>query len=232
MWTAIGESLPFALGLALSPFAIVTGIVLLLGAGGRLKSALFGLGWFVAIAVLTTIAVVIVEAGEQVSEEAAEAGVDIVQLVFAALFLVLAALTWRKRPRPGDETARSEEDEPAKPSLISRLDGLSAVAAFGVGVVQGLVVIKNIPLALSAGAVFGEAMLTGADAVVAVIVFALVATLGVLVPLAVALVGGARLNPALQSARDWFETNMSGITLAVLLVLGGLFLGQGLGLLD
>jgi len=168
----------------------------------------------------------VVEAGEQISEESAEAGVDIAQLAFAVLFLVLAVLTWRKRPR------RGEEDKPSKPSLISRLDGLSAVAALGVGVVQGLVVIKNIPLALSAGAVIGEAMLTGADAVIAVVVFALVATLGVIVPLAVALVGGARLNPALRSARDWFEANMSGITLAVLLVLGALFLGQGLGLLD
>lgn len=238
MWMAIGETLPFAIGLALSPFAIVTGIVLLLGKRGRTKSALFGLGWFAAITALTTIALFIVDTAEEVYEEATETGVNVLQLVFAVLFFVLALVTWRKRPGRADVSdADAAADEPApgkskKPSLLSRLDGLSMLGALGVGIVQGLVVIKNIPLALSAGAVFGEAGLAGTENAAAVVVFALVATLGVIVPLGVAMVGGERLTPALQAARDWVEANMSPITLTVLLVLGALFLGQGLDLLD
>jgi hypothetical protein len=234
MWAAIGESLPFALGLALSPFVIVTGLMLLLGKNGRVKSALLGLGWFVAISVLTTIGFLIVDATKEVSGEYTETGVHVVQLVFAVLFFALAALTWRKRSREDD----AAEDAPAtpesaskKPSLTSRLDGLSPLGALGVGAAQGFLVIKNIPLSLSAGAVFGEAGLAGAQAIVAVAVFAVVGTLGVIVPLAVALVGGERLTPALVSARGWFESNMSAITITVLLLLGALFLGQGLGIL-
>ena len=238
MWTAIGETLTFAIGLALSPFAIVTGIVLLLGERGRAKCAVFGLGWFAAIAALTSIALLIVDTAEEVYEEAASTGVDVVQLVFAALFFVLALATWRKRPRRPDLSGADVPDgeappgKPKKPSLLSRLDGLSMLGALGVGVVQGLVVIKNIPLTFSAGAVFGEGDLIGSEAVVAVLVFSVIATLGVLVPLGVAVAGGNRLTPALQSARTWIEANMSPISLTVLLVLGALFLGQGLGILD
>lgn len=63
-------------------------------------------------------------------------------------------------------------------------------------------------------------------------VFAFLSTLSVLVPLAVAVVGGERLDPALRRSRDWIEQNLTAITLVVLLVLGALFLGQGLGILD
>jgi len=234
MWTAIGESLPFALGLTLSPFVIVTGIVLLLGDGGRAKSALFGLGWMLAILVLTTIGLLIVDSAKAVSEEYAETGFNIAQLFFGTLFLVLAALAWHKRPRGADATgdaAAASESTAKKPSLLSRLDGLGMPGALGVGIAQGFLVLKNIPLALSAGAVIGRAGLPGTQAATAAVVFAVVGTLGVIVPLAVALVGGDRLTPSLQATRGWFETNMSAITFTVLLVLGALFLGKGLGLL-
>lgn len=230
MWTAIGETLPLAIGLAMSPFAIVTGIILLLGRRGRLKSLLFGLGWFIAIVLLAVVALVVVEMAADASQAATEDGVDIAQLVFAALFLVLAGVTWSKRSRSGDVDPEGAED-PGR-GLVARLAGMSVPGAFVMGVVQGLVVVKNLPLALGAGAVFGEAGLVGGQAVTAVAVFSFVATLGVLVPLAIAVIGGERLEPNLVRSRDWLEANMDAITLVVLLVLGALFLGQGLGVLD
>jgi hypothetical protein len=223
MWTALGDALPLATGLALSPLAVITGIILLLGDRGRLKAALVGLGWRVAILAITAIAYWLVDAAEEVAAEETETGVDVVQLLFAVLFLGLAALSWRKRPRPGDP--------PPDNKLLRRLDGIGVAGALAVGVGQGFVVIKNIPLAAGAGARLGEAGLTGAEAVTALLVFALVSTAGVLVPLVVALVGGHRLTPGLTAAREWLEANTSAITITVLAVLGAYFLGQGLGIL-
>ncbi|QZY51347.1 GAP family protein [Leucobacter tenebrionis] len=214
--------MPLAIGLALSPFAITTGIVLLLGDRGRLKTAFFALGWLLAICAIAAVALVIVESAAAVDDEATEAGVDIVQLLIAALFLVLALVAWTKRPRG---------EEPAKSKLLDRLDGLSIFGALGIGVAQGLLVIKNLPLALGAGARFGEAGLTGSTAVVALAVFSVVASLGVLVPLGFAVVAGPRLAPALGATRTWIEANMTAITIVILLILGGYFLGQGVGIL-
>ncbi|PZF86256.1 GAP family protein [Jiangella anatolica] len=224
MWTAIGETLPLAAGLALSPVAVITGIVLLLGRSGRAKTAVFGLGWLLAVLAIAAAALWLVEAAADDAAEQTADGVDLVQLLFAALFLILAVLAWRKR---------AQQDEPArKNGLVRRLDTIGVGGAFGLGLAQGFLVIKNLPLALGAGARLGEAALTGADAVVGLVVFAVVSTAGVLVPLAVALVGGPRLDPSLARARDWLEANMSPITICVLGILGGYFLGQGLGILD
>lgn len=235
MWTAIGEALPLAIGLALSPFAIVTGIVLLLGSLGRLKTAVFGLGWFAAILTIAALAFWVVEAAEEVSDAYTSGGVVIVQLVFAALFLVLAGVSWTKRPKGGDAASdgvATADAQAAKPKLLDRLDGLSVLGALGVGLAQGFLVIKDIPLALGAGARFGEAGLHGSEAIAALVLFALIASLGVVVPLVIALIGGPRLDARLRSLRTWLEANMSPITIVVLLVLGGYFLGQGLGILD
>lgn len=223
MWEAIGDSLPLAIGLALSPFAIVTGIVLLLGQQGRAKAASFCLGWLVAIAVIATIALLIVEAADDAYDDATGRGVDILQLAIAALFFGLAVVSWMKRPRG---------DEPSESGLLKKLDGLSALGALGIGLAQGFLVIKNLPLALGAGARFGEAGLTGASAITAVVIFAAVASLGVLVPLTIATVTGERLVPALRETRVWIEANMTAITIVILLILGGYMLGQGLGVLD
>ena len=224
MWSAIGDALPLATGLALSPLAVITGIVLLLGERARLKTAAFALGWFVAILLIAAVAFWLVEAAEDVAAEGTADGVDVVQLLFAALFGALAVLTWRKRPR--------QDAPPTENKLLGRIAGVGVLGSLGLGLAQGLVVIKNIPLALGAGARLGEAGLVGSEAVVALVVFAVVSSAGILVPLAVAVVGGSRLDAPLAAARTWLEANMSPITITVLAVIGAYFLGQGLGILD
>ena len=224
MWTAIGDALPLATGLALSPLAVITGIVLLLGRSGRIKTAMFGLGWLIAIGAIATVAYWVVEAADDVAAEETAAGVDILQLLFALLFLALALVSWRKRPR---------RDEPTRENkLLRRLNDIGVLGALGLGLAQGIVVIKNIPLALGAGARIGEAGVEGTSAVVALLLFALVSSAGILVPLVVAVVGGHRLDTPLWAARDWLEANTSPITITVLAVLSAYFLGQGLGILD
>lgn len=94
------------------------------------RARLFGLGRFVAIAVLATIALLIVESSRDVSEDYAEIG-------------GLAVLTSIKQLRSSDATGRSAEGKESK--LLTRLDSLSIIGAFGIGIARGVVVIKNIP---------------------------------------------------------------------------------------
>lgn len=223
MWTEIGDVLPLATGLALSPFAVVTGIILLLGERGRTKTTVFALGWFAAILVIATVAAWLVTAADDASADATESGVDLLQLVFGALFAVLTVLTWRKRPRG---------DEPTENKLLRRLDDITVLGALGIGLAQGLLVIKNIPLAGGAGVQLGDGQLSTAQTAIALAVFAAVASAGVLVPLAVSTVGGERLEAPLRRTREWLEQNMSPVTATILALLAAYFLGQGLAILD
>jgi hypothetical protein len=147
----------------------------------------------------------------------------VVQLVLGVLFLAMAVVSWLKRPTP---------DEPVKPvkpnKLLARLAGISPIGALGLGLAQGVGVIKNTPLAIGAGARLGEGHVYGVGAIVVLLVFALVSTSGILAPLLVALVGGERVSVRLTHARVWLEANLSPITITVLLVLGAYFVGQGL----
>ncbi|MGW6695721.1 GAP family protein [Rhodococcus sp. NPDC054953] len=227
MWSAVGETTTYAMGLALSPFAVTTAIVLLLGDRGRIKTSLFGLGWFLALLSITAIAAAVIDTVDDDHPEQTADGINVVQLVFAALFFGLAAVAWIKRPAP----ERSDsEGKASKPGLLDRLDGIGTIGCFGLGVAQGLLVVKNIPLAVSAGAALGAAPLASAESAGAAAVFALLASAGVIVPLSVRIVAGHRIDSALGDTRAWIERNMTAITLVVLLVLGAYFLGEGLAL--
>ena len=117
-----------------------------------------------------------------------------------------------------------------KKTLMQRIDGLGTASCVLVGFAEGLLIIKNIPLGISAGVGFGAAGLPGSETVLMILVFAVIAGIGGLLPLVASMVGGDRVQRSLHDARHWIEANMAAITLVVLILVGGIFLGEGLGL--
>lgn len=247
MWQALGSTFGLAMGLALSPLAITTALILLLGANGRARALFFAVGWWIAMFVITLIPMLVTDVADEEDATGTAGGIDILHLVFGVLFFVLAAVTWIKRPRrdrmtaavgaPSSPTEVVEQEmldlEPdEKKGIMGRLDGLGIWACLVVGLAQGVLIIKNIPLGISAGAQLGQAQVPAAEQWVIVAVFAVLAAAGVLLPLLVAAVGGAKVEHSLLEARHWIEANMTAITLVVLVVVGGIFLGEGLGLAD
>ncbi|MGV9673333.1 GAP family protein [Gordonia sp. NPDC003504] len=215
--SAIGSVLPIAIALAIAPLTIISGIVLLLGERGRLKAALFGGGWFVVIAAVTAVAYLVTDVAEEEDVEVADDGVHVLTAVIGVFFLVLAVVMWFRRPR---------SDEPHEESaLIRRVTGMSPIGALGLGAAEGVVVIKNIPLCLGAGAVLARSSELAAPQAWAVIAaFALVASAGVFIPVLIAVAGGRRLDAPLAATRTWLEHHMSPITIVTLLVVGVYFL--------
>lgn len=224
MWTAIGDTLPLAIGITLSPVSLIIGLVLLLNPRGPLRAAVFGLGWFLSILVVATIAYNIVWVGEAVDPDYAHDGVEVLQLILAGLCLGMAGVTWRRLPRDGAPAPKSR--------LLGRLDRVGVLGAAGLGLAQGFLRVKNIFLAVAAGARFGDADLSRTETVIGLIIFALLAASGVLAPLIVSLTGNPTTPAKLARARTWLESNMSSITIVVLLVIGVYLLGQGLDILD
>ncbi|MGV9824700.1 GAP family protein [Gordonia sp. NPDC003429] len=220
--TAIGDVLPVAIAVAISPLAIITSIVFLLSDHGRIKAALFILGWCITLLILTGIAVVITDAVEEDAPVETENGVSIVSLILGVGFLILAAYAWKGRPKPGELAKEAK--------VLARISGMSGITVLGLGMVEGVAIIKNTPLSLGAGARIAEDTQGGTSAWVAVGVFVILASLGMIVPLIVAIVGGRRLDPALASFRQWLEDNISPITIVTLLVVGAYFLGKGLAI--
>lgn len=199
-------------------------------------------GWYASVFVVAFVASLVTGTAKDTDASAASGGIDIVHIVFGLLFFGLAYVTWIKRPRVGAErsvaageradieTIVLDEEIPQKKNLLQRLDGLGVVACLGVGFLQGALILKNPPLAISAGMQIGAAGLPLAEVAAMIAAFALAASLGALLPLVIALIGGQKADKSLREAREWIEANMTAITLVVLVVVGAIFLGEGLGL--
>lgn len=230
MWAGLGPTLPMAMGLALSPVAATTALVLLPAPRGRIKTLLFLAGWYAVLFAVMALAMVFTDAADEDDPTGTAEGIDILHLVFGILFFLLAIAAWIKRPARDREDGVPLEGEEAKPGMMARLDGLGIWACFGVGVAEAVLIIKNIPLGVSAGATLGRADLSTAGGLGTVAILTAVASLSILIPLVAVLIGGSRATGSLRQARAWIEAHMTAITLVVLIVFGTIFLGEGLNL--
>ncbi|MBX4378679.1 GAP family protein, partial [Mycobacterium tuberculosis] len=78
-------------------------------------------------------------------------------------FLALAVMSWRNRPAPG---------EPAKEAkLLARVTAMSGLSVLALGLIEGVAIVKNVPLSLGAGARIAEDTLGGASAWVALVIY-------------------------------------------------------------
>src|SRR5687767_13599823 len=94
----IGETLPLALGVAISPIPIIAAILMLLSPKARSTGPGFLLGWvlgiLIAVVVFALLASVLPEADDSSSKPVA----GTIEIVLGALLLALATKQWRSRP--------------------------------------------------------------------------------------------------------------------------------------
>lgn len=217
MLRLLGDLLPYAVPVALSPLPIIAVVMLLLApAGGRggfgfLAGRLLTLaGLAFLISRLTGLL-----AGPGPSERSAW-----LQLGLGALLVVAAGLAWRSRPR-GDAT-------PALPGWMRSIQTASPVRAVGLGALLTVLNPKEAAFVLGAGLIIGAAGVPAPPALVAAAVFALLAGSGAAAPVIWSLRAGDDGRARLGAARDWLVRNNAIVAAAVLLIIGAMLIGDGL----
>lgn len=221
--SAIGDVLPAAVGVALSPLPIAAVVLLLVTGKGLGRPVAFVVGWVGALEAVGNVVVLVLgddaaDAGSTTSD-----GIGWGKVVLGVLLLGLAVRSWRGRPRAGEE--------PETPTWMSSLDGFSVPKAFAAGVVLAAVNPKNLTLALAASASVASAGLDGGGDVAAISVFVVIASIGVAAPVVLVVASGERAEPRLEAMRGWLVANNHTILAIVLVLLGAKVLGDGLGLL-
>ena len=170
MGGAIGEMLPLAIGIAISPLAIVAVILILTTPRARTNGPAFLGGWLLALAVVGGVALAATDAAESADSSGPR---TIVALVKIALGLVLFFLAWRgfrSRPKPGEEAPL--------PKWMAALDRFTPGRSLAVGALFGGVKPKNLILAAAAAAGIAGSGLGGAQQVVVLLLLILVASVG------------------------------------------------------
>ena len=220
MGSVIGEILPLAVGIAISPIPIIAVILMLLSPRAKGTSVGFMIGWtagvVVAIVLFTLLSSVIPKGSGGPSPIGA-----VIKIIVGVLLLFLALKQWRARPAKGEQ--------PTMPKWMSAIDSMTAGKAIGLGFLLSAVNPKNLLLAVSAGLIVGAAGLTFSQASVVIIIFVLLAACTVIIPVIGYLIASARLAGPLDKLREWLVENSATIMAVLLLVIGVAVIGKGIG---
>jgi threonine/homoserine/homoserine lactone efflux protein len=220
MGRAISEVLPFAIGVAISPVPIIAVILVLFSTRARVNGPVFALGWIVGVAVVSTVVYLVADAGDVSTSGGASDTSYWIKLVVGLLLVRFAVRDWRKRPAPGET--------PETPKWMSAIDTLTPAKAGGLGVLLSTVNPKNLALSLGAGASLAQVGASGGEAAVGLIVFVLIASLTIAVPVVFSLTGGERAAHVLDGWRVWLAAHNTAMMAVLFLVFGAVLFSQGL----
>jgi threonine/homoserine/homoserine lactone efflux protein len=218
----IGDLLPLAIGVAISPLPIIAVILMLLSPKAGGTSVGFLLGWVVGIAVATTaVTLVAALAGLGAGTGGSSAASGGVKIVLGALLVLLGWREWRSRPKPGT-------DAPL-PKWMAAIEEFTFVKAAGLGFVLAAVNPKNLLMCAGAGTVVAGAGISVSQQVVAVAVFTVLAACTVAVPVIAYLIAKERMRHPLDELKVWLQANNAAVMSVVLVVLGITVIGKGIG---
>ncbi|TDE95945.1 GAP family protein [Occultella glacieicola] len=223
MGEAVGQSLPIAVGVLVSPMPIVAVVLMLVSARARANGVAFVLGWIVGIAAVGSAVILLVGGAAGGDDGEPAVWVGILKLVLGLGLLLLAVRQWRGRPRAGVE--------PEAPKWMAAIDTFTPVKAFGLAFLLGGINPKNLLLVVSGATAIVHATDARGEEFAALAVFTVVASIGIVIPVLIYFVMGARAAQLLEGVRAWMVANNAVIMCVLLLVLGTKLVGDALTIL-
>jgi threonine/homoserine/homoserine lactone efflux protein len=220
MGQAIGDSLPLAIGVAISPVPIIAIILMLLSKRSGANSASFLLGWVVGVVLVLSVVVTVAGTATLESSSGPSATVSWIKIGLGVLLLIVGLRDWRKRPKKGEE--------PTLPKWLTTIESITPTKSGGLGLLLSAVNPKNLLLLVGAGVVIAQEATTTGDKVVAMIVFIVIAISTVALPVILNLTMGDKARAILDALNDWLKANNATVMAVLILVIGFVLVGKGI----
>lgn len=220
MGEAIGQMLPLAIGVAISPMPIVAMILMLMSTSGRSTGLAFAIGWLGGIGVAGAVLLLLAAPTDAGTSSDSPTWVSVLQLVLGLALVVLAIKQWRGRPR-GDA-------EPPVPTWMASIASFTPVKAAGLAVLLGVVNPKNLLFLIGGATAVAQSGAEPGGQAVAWILFTIIAGIGVVAPLVAYLAMGDRAQGVLEEVRTWMVHNNTAIMAVLCLVIGAKLIGQAI----
>lgn len=220
MGEVLGQLLPLALGVAISPVPVIAVILMLFAPKAGGTSAGFLIGWLAGIIAATVLFTWLSSTvGLGGSDGSAAAGW--VRIALGVLLLALAAKQWRGRPAPGEEARL--------PGWMSAIDRFTTGKALALGFALSAVNPKNLAMCAAAGVAVGAGGLTVGSATAVIAVFTVIAGCTVAVPVLAYAFAAERMRGPLDRLKVWLEGDNATVMAVLLLVMGVVLVGKGIG---
>jgi hypothetical protein len=213
----IVELLLAAAGVAFNPPAIIASIVL--ASSSRRKAMAFAGGWLAGLAAIGSAIMFVGDISELLGGPSMLALAA--KLVLGAVLLIWALSKWRK------QSSSSSDEE--MPRWMGSLTGLSSPRAFMAAAAYASFNPKTLAFVAAGVLTILGASFSVAVEWIALLLFVVLASLTVTVPVAFAAIAPGRSADALSAATLWLRDNGSMVTAAVLAVLGVLLVYSAIG---
>jgi|SRR5215469_9323197 len=220
MGGAIGQVLPTAVGVALSPLPIIAVVLILVTAQGRVNGPAFVVGWLVGLAIVGAIVLSIAGGVGATNHGKPAAWVSALKLALGLLLLLAGLRQWQGRPREGEEVPT--------PGWMGTLQTFTPVKAFGAGGLLSGVSPKNLLLAIAAASTIAQTGIAAGQQAVAYAVFMVIATIGVGAPVVIYFALGSRSRQPLDHLKTWMAQYNTAIVPVLLLVFGIKLVGDAI----
>src|SRR5262245_14129053 len=220
MGQAIGDSLPSAVGVAISPLPIVAVVLMLVTARGRANGPAFVAGWWIGLGIVGAIVLAVAGGVDATDSSGPATWVDVLLLLLGLALVLLSLKQWRGRPHGGEE--------PPTPRWMGALDGFTPVQAAGARVVRSALNPKNLLPTVAGAAAIAQTGISTGDQVGAYIVFVLIASIGVAPPVVIYFAMGDRSAAILAGLKAWLAHNNAVIMAVLLLIIGVKLIGDAI----
>ena len=218
--SAVVYSLPMALGVALSPLPIAAVVSVLLSERPA-NSPAFLLGWIVGILAIGGVVFLIPGLDTPRGEPTPLSGW--IKLILGGMLLAYALQRWYQV---------SSDPEPVEaPKVLASMDSISASRAIVTGFLLSAFNPKNLVLTFAGAATIDASMATPLQQGFALAIFAVVASLSVIVPIIGYTLFTAQAIILLVKFKEWLIRNNARVMAILMFVLGALIIGSGLRIL-
>lgn len=215
---AISSSLPMSVGVALSPIPVAAILIILMSARARTNAPAFLLGWMAGI--LTIGLVVSLMPGLLTARGEPTQLSGLTRVALGIALLLLAVRQWRQRPEPDAAVD--------VPPLLARLDSIGIMQSSITGFLLSAIHPKNLILDAAGAAAIDASMLDSATQYTALVIFTLIASVGIIIPIAAYFIAKRRVGTLLGRWKDWLIRNNIQVMIVLLLILGALLIARGL----
>jgi threonine/homoserine/homoserine lactone efflux protein len=217
---AVGQILPIAIGIALSPFPIVAVVLMLATPRGRANGLAFVAAWIVGLAAVGIVVLALI--GDDAASDSGEPAhwASGLKLALGILLLAFGVRAWLERPRGGEAGEL--------PAWMRAVDTFTPPKAAGAGLLLSAANPKNLVLAVAGAAAIAEADIPVGQEAGTLAIFVAIGTLGVAAPLVLYLALGDRSRAILAELKDWMARNNATIMVVLAMIIGLKLIGDAI----
>lgn len=215
---ALGISLPLALGIAAAPWAIITLMILLLTPRAVSNAYAFLIGWFIG---LMLVGIVVMNSPGLMNDSGEPSRLmGWIRLGMGTVFLVFSFFLIKKIPKG--------KDQQTIPKWIEKVDSFGIFHASGLGFFHSTLNLKNSSMAVVGAASIARQGLTSWQELVALLVFCVIASIGVMIPHIIFLLFRKNTEFIFGKIKIWILKNRVLVLLLILIIFGGISLYKGI----